>query len=106
MSLEELNASIDKIVADVWMIEPEKLRLKTKMRYIVEPRQAAIWLRITIFGCKQKQVADYYGQTHPTIYHAIKTVPRITQTDRIFRDRLNLVMQKAELVKKIYFDGK
>ena len=106
MSLEELNASIDKIVAEVWMIEPHELMRRTRLRHIAEPRQVAIYIRVTVFHNKEAQAAMYYKLNSSTVYHAVRTVAELTRTNRIFRDRLNLVMQKAELVKKIYFDGK
>lgn len=86
----------DEVVSDIWGVEANKLPQKTRKREIVEARQVCMWLRATNTKDSLSTIGSRYNRDHATVLHAKKTVYNLIETDKTFRERVELAKSKLE----------
>ncbi|MFN3192257.1 MAG: DnaA ATPase domain-containing protein [Aureliella sp.] len=66
---------IDRVVCDVFGLDPESLRSKTKMRRVSRPRMLAMFLARKYTPAAYQEIGQYFGsRRHSTVISAEKTV--------------------------------
>ncbi len=87
---------IQKLVAEHFNVQVEKLQGKTRKRSIVIARQLSMYLAKNLTDKSLKAIGDMFGgRDHSTVIYSCKTVQDLMETDAIFKDTV------AELEKKI-----
>lgn len=87
---------IQKLVAEHFNVDVEKLEGKTRKRSIVIARQLSMYLAKNLTDKSLKAIGDRFGgRDHSTVIYSCKTVQDLMETDVVFKDTV------AELEKKI-----
>jgi hypothetical protein len=83
MVFQEKMTMLQKIVEDHF-----KVRIKTKSRKkkFTVPRMIFCYVAIEILNYRQKDVVNYTGLNHATVYHAVNTVKNDLKTYKYFKD--------------------
>jgi len=83
-------ASIQQIVAREWGVTPEGLRSKTRTKTLTLPRQIAMFLTRQLLGTQLMQIGHAFGgRDHSTVIHSIDKIIQATQTDPVFKTRVD-----------------
>lgn len=81
---------IDDAVSQVWGIDKELLKKRTRDGEIVIPRQVAMWWRKNNTKESLSIIGRRYGSfDHATVLYAVKTVNNIMDVDKNFREMVN-----------------
>lgn len=87
---------IQKLVANHFNVQVDKLQGKTRKRSIVIARQLSMYLAKHLTDKSLKAIGDTFGgRDHSTVIYSCKTVQDLMETDVVFKDTV------AELEKKI-----
>lgn len=89
---------IQKLVADHFDIQPEKLQGKTRKRSIVIARQLSMYLAKNLTDKSLKSIGENFGgRDHSTVIYSCKTVQDLMETDAIFKDTVTELEKKIKL---------
>jgi chromosomal replication initiator protein len=90
--------SIDKIqevVARRWMVTPDGLRSKARIKSLTVPRQIAMYLARNVLEMQLVEIGQAFGgRDHSTVIHSVDKVERQMSRDRAFRERVETVRQE------------
>lgn len=87
---------IQKLVAEHFNVQVDKLQGKTRKRSIVIARQLSMYLAKNLTDKSLKAIGEMFGgRDHSTVIYSCKTVADLMETDIVFKDTV------AELEKKI-----
>jgi chromosomal replication initiation ATPase DnaA len=88
-------STIEDVAASIWEIEKADLFAKIRKREVVEARQSLMKFRNENMGHSLASAAKYYGLDHCTAIHAIRTVDILRDTDKSFRSRHDLFIERV-----------
>ena len=98
LALARRRPSIDKIqevVARRWMVTPDGLRSKARIKSLTVPRQIAMYLARNVLEMQLVEIGQAFGgRDHSTVIHSVDKVERQMSRDRAFRDRVETVRQE------------
>jgi len=87
--------SIDKIqevVARRWLVTPDGLRSKARIKSLTVPRQIAMYLARNVLEMQLVEIGQAFGgRDHSTVIHSVDKVERQMARDRAFRERVETV---------------
>ncbi len=90
-------ASIQQIVAREWGVTPEGLRSKTRTKMLTLPRQIAMFLTRELLGTQLMEIGHAFGgRDHSTVIHSIEKISTATQSDPVFKTRVDKVRSVLE----------
>ncbi|MEO8192294.1 MAG: chromosomal replication initiator protein DnaA [Gemmatimonadales bacterium] len=93
-------ASIQQIVAREWGVTPEGLRSKTRTKTLTLPRQIAMFLTRELLGTQLMEIGNAFGgRDHSTVIHSIDKITGATQTDALFKTRVDKVRSVLEALR-------
>ena len=93
--------NIIEIVAKEKHMTPEKLKMNTRKRKIVEARQLAMYLAKEYTTASLATIGFEIGKKdHATVVYACKVVNNLQQTDRYYRRVFYMLKEKVEEVTK------
>lgn len=77
-------AVVAQVVSSETHLSISDIKNKTRKREIVEARQIIMYFAMKLrLGTLQK-VGDYFGKDHATVFHAVKTVTNLMETNKEF----------------------
>ena len=80
-------ADVQKVVCDVFGVEPAQLRSDRKGRSVSEPRMLAMWLARKYTRAAWSEIGEFFGRrSHSTVISAHRRVEKLISTQA--RDRL------------------
>lgn len=92
--------SIDKIkeiVERLTKITPGSIDIKTRKRVIVEARQISMVMSKLLTKHSLAKIGEEHGgKDHATVIHAVKTVGSLYYSDRIFREKVNPIIEELK----------
>ena len=89
---------IQKLVADHFDIQPEKLQGKTRKRSIVIARQLSMYLAKNLTDKSLKSIGENFGgRDHSTVIYSCRTVQDLMETNAIFKDTVTELEKKIKL---------
>jgi len=89
--------SIQHIVAREWGVTPEGLRSKTRTKTLTLPRQVAMFLTRQMLGTQLMEIGNAFGgRDHSTVIHSIEKITGATETDTVFKTRVDKVRSVLE----------
>jgi chromosomal replication initiator protein len=90
-------STIQQIVSREWGVTPEGLRSKTRTKNLTLPRQIAMYLSREILGTQLMEIGHAFGgRDHSTVIHSIEKITEATQTDPLFKSRVDKVRTLLE----------
>ena len=93
-------ASIQQIVAREWGVTPEGLRSKTRTKTLTLPRQIAMYLARNLLGTQLMEIGSAFGgRDHSTVIHSIEKITTATNTDPVFKTRVEKVRSVLETLR-------
>ena len=93
-------ASIQQIVAREWGVTPEGLRSKTRTKTLTLPRQIAMYLTRNLLGTQLMEIGSAFGgRDHSTVIHSIEKITTATDTDPLFKIRVEKVRSVLETLR-------
>ncbi len=72
---------INRVVAHVFLVDPEKLKERTRVQTIVVPRQVAMYMARKYTRWTYAAIGAFYGLDHSTAIHAVKSAQNIIDID-------------------------
>lgn len=84
-------------VAEAYQISVEDLYVRRRLTRIVEPRQLFVAICKYALEMTNDEIARDFGQTNATVVHARKCVMNFYKTNRIYRSKVDLILQKLFL---------
>lgn len=97
LKLQTKEDVIEQAVCEVFETTPEKIRQKTRLHKVVEPRMMAMYLLKSYTNLGVNAIGNYIGgYHHATVLHAIKTVETLKEVDSIFKRKFNDAHQKIK----------
>jgi chromosomal replication initiator protein len=91
--------AIQKIVCEFFNVPYDKLLHKTRKREIVQARQITMYLSKQFTKNSLKTIGEHFGgRDHTTVIHSCQTVKDLMDTDTIFKENVNELNQKVQLV--------
>ena len=89
--------TIQQTVAREWGVTPEGLRSKTRTKTLTLPRQIAMFLARELLGTKLMEIGHAFGgRDHSTVIHSIEKITEATQSDPVFKTRVDKVRSTLE----------
>lgn len=88
---------IETAVSNSFGVCVEQLRMRSRVRNIVEARMAMFWLWRQFFVITTTQLGALYGRDHATIIYNIRVAEDLKQFDGFFAKRLSMAQQEVEL---------
>ncbi len=83
---------IEKVVCEIFSIRQTDLCIKTRKRDIVVPRQVCMTLLMDRLKYSSGVAASiYHLSNHATALHAKKTVENLYQTDKGFKEKIDII---------------
>jgi chromosomal replication initiator protein len=71
-------ADVQKVICDVFGVEPAQLRSERKARSLAEPRMLAMWLARKYTRAPWSEIGEYFGRSsHSTVISAHKRVEKL-----------------------------
>lgn len=101
------KADVDKAISETFNLSIEQILHRSKKREIVEARQT--WQAI-LHKCLRLPTS-YVGSVtggynHSTVLSSIRVVKDLQETDQIYRDRLDFLMNKLGFTIEVFYDKK
>jgi chromosomal replication initiator protein len=107
ITLETIRAikpdTIDQVVCKYYGTKAEDIKQRSRRRFIVEPRQICMTLRMVLLRHTQHMVGSTYGLDHATVLHAKRFFCNIYDTDKTFRERIWSILEELG-VKPVWFE--
>ena len=89
--------TIQQIVSREWGVTPEGLRSKTRTKTLTLPRQIAMFLTRELLGTQLMEIGSAFGgRDHSTVIHSIEKISGATQTDPLFKTRVDKIRSLLE----------
>ena len=89
--------TIQQTVAREWGVTPEGLRSKTRTKTLTLPRQIAMFLARELLGTQLMEIGHAFGgRDHSTVIHSIEKITEATQSDPVFKTRVDKVRSTLE----------
>jgi len=89
---------IEKLVAEFYSIEVEKLKDKTRKRNVVVARQTGMYLAKNYTNLTLKSIGNYFGgRDHSTVLYSINTVENLMGVDQRYLDEIQEIEKKLEM---------
>ena len=89
--------TIQQTVAREWGVTPEGLRSKTRTKTLTLPRQIAMFLTRELLGTQLMEIGHAFGgRDHSTVIHSIEKITEATQSDPVFKTRVDKVRSTLE----------
>ncbi len=89
--------TIQQIVSREWGVTPEGLRSKTRTKTLTLPRQIAMFLTRELLGTQLMEIGSAFGgRDHSTVIHSIEKISGATQSDPVFKIRVDKVRSVLE----------
>jgi chromosomal replication initiator protein len=90
-------ATIQQIVSREWGVTPEGLRSKTRTKNLTVPRQIAMFLTRELLGTQLMEIGHAFGgRDHSTVIHSIEKITDATQSDPVFKTRVDKIRTVLE----------
>ncbi len=93
LNLRENNVSIDliqTIVCKFFKISKNEMLSSRRSRYLVRPRQTAIYLTKTLTSKSLPEIGrDFSNRDHTTIIHSVKTIEKLKNKDLEMNENIN-----------------
>ena len=71
-------SDIQQAVCEVFRVEPQSLKSKSKTRSVVEPRMVAMWLACTLTRSALGEISEYFGRrSHSTVISAQRRIDKM-----------------------------
>ena len=85
-------STIQQAVSREWGVTPEGLRSKTRTKNLTLPRQIAMFLTREMLGTQLMEIGNAFGgRDHSTVIHSIEKITDATQSDPLFKTRVDKV---------------
>ena len=93
---EDVNPELIKMICEVNSADIKLFRSKTRKREVVVSRQIAMYMLKNGTKLSLARIGELIGgKDHATVLHACKIVNDLSDTDKIFKENLNLINKKA-----------
>ncbi len=90
--------SIQKLVADHFAMDVEKLQGKTRKRQVVVARQLSMYLAKKLTDQSLKAIGENFGgRDHSTVIYSINTVQDLMETDAMIKDTVVELERKIKM---------
>lgn len=89
-----IHRTIEEIIAEVWMIDPEELKSRSRYRELTEVRHFGMYYRRNVLKMSPTRIAKIYNRDHSTICYACSSVENLLRYDKDFRQRAEDAIQK------------
>lgn len=90
-------STIQQLVAREWGVTPEGLRSKTRTKTLTLPRQIAMFLIRELLHTQLMEIGHAFGgRDHSTVIHSIEKITNATQSDSVFKGRVDKVRSVLE----------
>lgn len=88
---------IQKIVAEHYEIPIEKLKEKTRKRFVVRARQLSMYLAKQLSNRSLKQIGTAFGgRDHSTVIHACQTIEAMLENDTRFKTEVSDIAKRLK----------
>ncbi len=88
---------IQKMVANHYDIPIEKLKAKTRKKFIVRARQVAMYLAKQLSNKSLKHIGGAFGgRDHSTVIHACKSIESLIENDTRFKNELSDISKRLK----------
>ena len=88
---------IQKTVAEHYDIPMEKLKEKTRKKFIVRARQVSMYLAKQLSNKSLKHIGSAFGgRDHSTVIHACKTIENMLENDSRFKNELSDIAKRLK----------
>jgi len=88
---------IQKTVAEHYNIPMEKLKEKTRKKFIVRARQVSMYFAKQLSDKSLKRIGDAFGgRDHSTVIHACKTIEKLIANDARFKNELSEISKRLK----------
>jgi hypothetical protein len=92
---------LTKIVADIFGVEYLRLFEKGRKRNLVEARQVIFYIAYKkIPGLSLNQIGLNFQKDHATVLYGIRMVQNLCDTDKDFKEKVDLALVKFNMVEK------
>lgn len=89
---------IQKLVAEHFNVQVDKLQGKTRKRSIVIARQLSMYLAKNLTDKSLKAIGEMFGgRDHSTVIYSCKTVQDLMETDVVFKDTVSELEKKIKM---------
>lgn len=88
---------VETAIENSFGVTAEQLKIKSRLRYIVEARMAMFWLWRKFFEISTTQLGILYERDHSTIIYNIHVAEDLKRFDRFFAKRLLTAQQEVAL---------
>jgi chromosomal replication initiation ATPase DnaA len=95
--------TIDQVVCRHYGTKADDIKHRSRRRFLVEPRQICMTLRMVLLGHTQHMVGLTYRLDHATALHAKRSFCNIYDTDKTFRERIWSILKELG-VKPVWFE--
>ncbi len=86
---------VQEVVARRWGVTPEGLRSKARTKTLTVPRQVAMFLARDLLGMQLVEIGQAFGgRDHSTVIHSLGKVERDMESDRQFKERVELARRE------------
>ncbi len=90
--------NIQKLVADYFNVEVDKLQGKTRKRSIVIARQLSMYLAKNLTDKSLKAIGENFGgRDHSTVIYSCRTVQDLMETDAVFKGTVSEIEKKIRM---------
>jgi hypothetical protein len=107
MNLNETELlKLQRLVCGEIKIPVRLLKSRTRKREVVKARQIYQYLLVEIFKYSLNDAGEEAGgYDHATAFHSIKTVRNLSETDKIYAQNVNAIIDQAKEYKKEFEDN-
>lgn len=91
--------AVIEIVCRHFDVTPQELAVKTRKRRITEPRQVLLIIRNCGYNISLNHSKDDLPLSHSAVAHSRSTVVNLYDTDKAFRERLDVILQELNFSK-------
>ena len=97
-SKETMLQLIEQVIEEAYNVKINDLRVKCRLRKIVEPRQIWATLLHSMNTMTLEKIGVEIGnKDHATVLHCVKTVKNLYQNDKEYRTRINRILSELEI---------
>ena len=96
-----MNLLIEQVIERTYNVKINDLRVKCRLRKIVEPRQIWATLLHSMNTMTLEKIGVEIGnKDHATVLHCVKTVKNLYQNDKEYQTRINRILSELKIPKE------
>lgn len=92
---------VDEIICREFSVSLDELHKRSRLRYIIDARILAIYIRKKIFNLSFKQAGDDFKLDHATAMHAVIQVENLLINDKTYKSKAQKALSEAMMIKNL-----